>query len=64
MEIRQSSSDILIEKVHYGVCQRGFSEKLWVEKRIDILIFSGGLYDDSPGKKISSPWSAVRVDRS
>ena len=54
VEIRQSSLETLIEKVHYGVCQRGFSEKLWVEKRTDILIFSGGVYDDSSGKKILS----------
>ena len=68
VEIRQSSLDTLIEKVHYGVCQRGFSEKLWIEKRTDFLIFSGGVYDDSPGKKILSKVqigrSAVQIDRS
>ena len=66
VEIRQSSLDTLIEKVHYGVCQRRFSEKLWVEKRTDILIFSGGVYDDSSGKKIlcqvQNGRSAVQVD--
>ena len=61
VEIRQSSLETLIEKVHYGVCQRGFSEKLWVEKRTDILIFSGGVYDDSSGK---NGRSAVQVPNS
>ena len=42
----------LIEKVHYGFCQRGFSEKLWAAKRTYILIFSGRVYDDSLGKII------------
>ena len=53
----------IIEKVYYGFCQRGFSEKLWVAKRTYILIFSSSIYVDSVGKKILNQIQSERSVR-